>query len=410
VSIRAFAKTASIMAAGVFIASAVHAEDPKKDIFLHQLKDVSGIVFNPKDKEKFTVSTPHGILTVRDNGLVKKLNKTPGYFMELISHPNNPNVMFGSGHVSKTEKMGVMRSEDGGRNWQQLGEGAKGKASFYAMTISPINPRILYGVDEAIQASSDGGKTWQVVSPIQGERMFDIAVSPLKPKTVYAGTFNGLFKSEDGAKTWKNIGPLEKPVTSLQVTKQGEIHAFIYDYGYISASEKDLNWKRGAKEFQKRALLNATIDPRNPQHIYGVSDTGAMMISKDSGNSWDSFEGHQYSSAKRIKAGKQLYEDNCLACHGENGIGENPDDPAAVDDNGLPLAPSLNDTMHAWHHSDEQLMSTILNGSPRNERMTAWKEQDLTKEDAESLVAYMKSLWNFNSLSCQGPRHMSCMH
>lgn len=409
-NIRVFAKTASIMAAGVLFASAVHAEDPKQDVYLHQLKDVSGIVFNTKDKEKFTVSTPHGIFTVRDNGLVKKLNKKPGYFMELISHPNNPNVMFGSGYVSKTEKMGVVRSEDGGRNWQQLSEGANGKASFYAMTISPINTRILYAVDEAIQASSDGGKTWQVVSPIQGERMFEIAVSPLKPKTVYAGTFNGLFKSEDGAKTWKNIGPVEKPVASLQVTKQGEIHAFIYGYGYISASEKDLNWKRGAKEFQKRALLNATIDPRNPQHIYGVSDTGAMMISKDSGNSWDSFEGHQYSTAERIKAGKQLFEDNCLACHGENGIGENPDDPAAVDDNGLPLAPSLNDTMHAWHHSDEQLMSTILNGSPRNERMTAWKEQDLTRENAESLVAYMKSLWNFNSLSCQGPRHMSCMH
>ncbi len=33
-----------------------------------------------------------------------------------------------------------------------------------------------------------------------------------------------------------------------------------------------------------------------------------------------------------------------------------------------------------------------------------------TREDSENLVAYMKSLWNFNSLSCQGPRHMSCMH
>ncbi|WP_417793972.1 hypothetical protein [Terasakiella pusilla] len=28
----------------------------------------------------------------------------------------------------------------------------------------------------------------------------------------------------------------------------------------------------------------------------------------------------------------------------------------------------------------------------------------------ESLRACMTNLWNFNSLSCQGPRYMSCMH
>ncbi len=409
-NLRAFVKLSAVLAGGFLSVSIAQAEDPKQDIFLHQLKDVSGIVFNPKDKEKFTVATPHGVFTVRENGLVKKLNKNTGYFMELISHPNNPNTLFASGYVSKTEKMGVVSSKDGGRNWQKLGDGANGKASFYTMAISAVSPRILYGVDENIQASADGGKTWTVVSPIQGERMFEIAVSPLKPKTVYAGTFNGLFKSEDGAKTWKNIGPVDKPVASLQVTNKGQIHAFIYDYGYVTASEKDLKWKRHAKEFQKRALLNATIDPRNSKHIYGVSDTGAMMISKDAGETWGSFEGNQYASIDRIKAGKTLYEDNCVACHGEKGAGENPADPRAVDEEGLPLAPSLNDTMHAWHHSDDQIMSTILNGVERNERMIAWKEHDVSEEDAKSLVAYIKSLWNFNSLSCQGPRHMSCMH
>ena len=50
----------------------------------------------------------------------------------------------------------------------------------------------------------------------------------------------------------------------------------------------------------------------------------------------------------------------------------------------------------------------ILNGSSRNERMIAWKET-LSRDDAEYLVAYIKSLWSFRSLACQGGRHMACM-
>jgi mono/diheme cytochrome c family protein len=399
-------KTAVFFAITLVLSSQVQAEDPKGDIYLYQLKDVSGFSFEPKNLKSFTVATPHGIFSVEQNGIVQKINETPGYFIELVSHPDDPSILYSSGFKSETEKLGVLRSKDAGKTWEKI---SKNDVAFYSMAISATNPNILYGVDEDIQTSRDGGKTWEKTSTIPGDRVFELAISPRNANVVYAATYKGLFISKDGGKSWEDKGPEAKPMSSLLVTMSGELHAFVYGHGYITAKEDDLKWARHSKDFQNRAVLNLTLDPNNKNYIYGVADTGAVMISKDAGTSWGSFEGHQYANAERINKGKTLFENNCVACHGAKGVGEKPDDPSAVDGNNMPFAPALNDSTHAWHHSDDQIMLTILNGSPRNERMIAWKEHDVSKEDAESLVAYIKSLWNFTSLSCQGPRHMSCM-
>jgi len=384
-----------------------HAADENKEIYLNQLQDVSSIVFDPNRAEGFTISSPYGIFSVGSNGLVHKVNQGKGYFTQLKSHPSNADLLFASGYKSETEKLGFLRSEDHGKNWKKISDH---DVAFFTLSVSRTNPHVIFAADENIQMSKDGGKSWVKVSDIPGERLFALAVSPTDEKIVYAATYNGLLVSKNSGKSWKDIGPVKKPVSAVSISPTGMINAFIYQYGYARADEKTLNWEQVSQGFQNRVLLNLSFDPNHKDRIYGVSDTGAVMISENAGKTWGSFEGHSYSSAERVAKGKALFEENCSACHGAKGVGEAPDNPGAVDENKMPLAPALNNNMHAWHHSDEQLISTILNGSPRNERMIAWKDHDLSREDAESVVAYIKSLWNFTSLSCQGPRHMSCMH
>jgi len=104
--------------------------------------------------------------------------------------------------------------------------------------------------------------------------------------------------------------------------------------------------------------------------------------------------------------GAKLYKQYCESCHREGGVGE----PVYPWHRGKPdyfPAPALNDSQHAWHHSDEDLVKIILTGSPRTSRMAAWKNV-LSENDARNLVAYIKSLWSPRALACQGPRHMSC--
>lgn len=111
--------------------------------------------------------------------------------------------------------------------------------------------------------------------------------------------------------------------------------------------------------------------------------------------------------AKSVKKGVKLYSRYCISCHGVKGVGEKPISyyirkPDFYD------APALNQSMHAWHHTDEALLKMILQGSPRTKRMPAMKGV-ISRKQAVDLVAYIKSLWGKRELDCQGPKHMSCM-
>ncbi len=110
---------------------------------------------------------------------------------------------------------------------------------------------------------------------------------------------------------------------------------------------------------------------------------------------------------QEVKKGKYLYEVYCQSCHGHKGIGQKSI-PWGIRNLEYFAAPALDDSQHAWHHSDDDLIKTILEGSPRTNQMPAWKKV-LSKRDAADLVAYMKSLWGTRALECQGPKHMSCM-
>jgi mono/diheme cytochrome c family protein len=112
-------------------------------------------------------------------------------------------------------------------------------------------------------------------------------------------------------------------------------------------------------------------------------------------------------SPDQVAAGKLLYERYCLACHGANGVGEAPI-PDTIRAPGYLTAMPLNESSHAWHHSDEQLAETILGGLQRTKRMPAWRGV-VSEEQATQLVAYLKSLWSPRIVACQGPKHMSCM-
>lgn len=108
-----------------------------------------------------------------------------------------------------------------------------------------------------------------------------------------------------------------------------------------------------------------------------------------------------------VVAGERLYQQYCQACHQEEGAGEKSI-PSFIARPGYLTAMPLNETSHAWHHTDEQLIHTILNGLQRTNRMPAL-EGVITEQQASYILAYIKSLWSDRILDCQGPKHMSCM-
>ena len=109
-----------------------------------------------------------------------------------------------------------------------------------------------------------------------------------------------------------------------------------------------------------------------------------------------------------VARGAKLYATHCVSCHRKDGVGE-PLIPWSIRHPDLVQAMPLNESSHAWHHGDEQLVATILDGNPRSRlRMPVFRSV-LSAKDATDLVAYLKSLWSDRILACQGPAHMRCM-
>ena len=110
---------------------------------------------------------------------------------------------------------------------------------------------------------------------------------------------------------------------------------------------------------------------------------------------------------KAVALGKPLYEKYCQSCHKKDGLGQSPVPWGIRHPDHVPAMP-LNETSHAWHHGDEQLVQTILEGLRRTKIMPAWKGI-ISEQEAQQIVAYLKSLWSPRIVACQGPKHMSCM-
>lgn len=92
--------------------------------------------------------------------------------------------------------------------------------------------------------------------------------------------------------------------------------------------------------------------------------------------------------------GMQLYEANCVQCHGPRGEGH--PDWQTPSDGKFAAAPPLNGTGNDWKRTRAELAATIKNGvrrkSDKTDIMPAWKGR-FSDRDVDDVINYMQSLW-----------------
>jgi hypothetical protein len=105
-----------------------------------------------------------------------------------------------------------------------------------AFAVAPGQTRIVYLVEfNQLSISRDGGMTWGTVAGATPSRVVALAVSPVSPDVIYAGTESmGLYKSDDAGTTWSamNQGLGLEPgvrlgVTAIAVDPQNPDSAFV---------------------------------------------------------------------------------------------------------------------------------------------------------------------------------------
>lgn len=355
--------------------------------------------------EAVLMATDFGLLRATSDGISKILPDVPFVPLGLARKPGQGALILASGYDAEGASPVMYQSSDEGESWVKLQQ-AQPDSVMTSLSVSAANPNRLVGLSQSVQVSRDGGETWSAPAQPAGQPLA-VLRAPSDENRLYLGTMEGLFVSPDEGADWRKIEIGDAPVTGLTALSDGRIAAFVYGKGLMAGPDNGqamaANWTQIAHEFGSRFLRNIVVRDGT---LWATADTGAILLSRDAGANWISFEGSDMATPDRIAAGKALYAENCQSCHGADGIGESPENPTAKDEFGF-KAPALNDDMHAWHHSDAGLRATIREGSPRNERMAAWQDV-LGDEEIDEILAYVKSTWSVNSLACQGARHMAC--
>jgi serine/threonine protein kinase len=102
---------------------------------------------------------------------------------------------------------GVLKSTDGGNNWDVKTNGLMSNQVVDTLTIHPSQPDIIYaGIGETLVMSTDQGETWssqEVGAGLGIARLYNIVPDPFQPDTLYvAGLAGSIFKSTDGGRNF----------------------------------------------------------------------------------------------------------------------------------------------------------------------------------------------------------------
>jgi len=152
----------------------------------------------------------------------------------LATDPSNPHVIWagtgedvGGRHVAYGD--GVYRTDDGGKNWQNMG--LRDSEHIARIIVSAEDADVVYvaaqgplwkkGGDRGFFKSIDGGKSWKkTLGDDEWTGVTDIVVDPRDPNRVYAATWqhhrnvaaymgggpkSAIYRSDDGGDTWKKL-------------------------------------------------------------------------------------------------------------------------------------------------------------------------------------------------------------
>jgi photosystem II stability/assembly factor-like uncharacterized protein len=222
------------------------------------------------------------------------LKEHVSYVNQFVFHPVQNETIY----LATT--VGVFRTTDGGRTWDEQMSGMKEVHIVVALAMDPKNPRLLYaGTTGGAYRSRDGAATWQKVnSGLIPEELLDaslalgvntLVVDPVDSNIVYAGTTNGLFKTTNQAEAWVRIGQSlpDQYVSSLVVHPAQ--HTVLYmggRAGVQKSTDGGQTWQAmnaGLATLNIRSLVTSS---RDPQLLYAGTNGSGLYRSTDGAATW----------------------------------------------------------------------------------------------------------------------------
>jgi len=187
---------------------------------------------------------------------------------------------------------GVYRSTDGGEHWQLISPvGSMELHEVESIAIDPVDPQIIYaGTWHLPWKTIDGGAHWVGIKQgiIEDSDVFSIILDPKTPKVVYASACSGIYKSEDGGGKFQKIQGIPSTARRTRVLMQDPKNLNIVFAGTTEGLWRTVDsgatWQRttGADVI----INDVYVDPTNTNRVLMATDRGGVLASNDGGNSF----------------------------------------------------------------------------------------------------------------------------
>lgn len=254
----------------------------KATTFVH----IHGLAVDPSDPDRLLVATHRGLIqgTKDANWTYTSTDRTD--HMGFTLDPRT-GTLLRSGHPEAGGNLGVETSTEG-RNWRELSDVLSPPVDFHAMALSFADPKTMYGWDSGgrgLFRSTDGGGTWEVLSP-QGlpAQIFALA-APGQAGAVLAGAREGLFRSDDAGATWRRIA--EGPVSAIAADPKDPKHLLAFvGQGVQISRDGGASWDKASAGLPAGDFVGAlTVSSHDGEVAYAAGAT-SIFKTTDGGKSW----------------------------------------------------------------------------------------------------------------------------
>lgn len=251
-----------------------------------------GLAVDVASSSRLYIATHNGLDVLINDSNLYRVGKNTDDQMGFVAHPTNAKILFASGHPVTGGNVGVQKSEDGGATWEKIADGVNGPVDFHAMTISPVNPDLLYGwYDGTLQRSIDGGITWKRALAKNLSQVVSLTADPQTESRVYASTASaGIMVSDDKGESWKTwsekFGNDLAIVLAFNPKNAPEALVSTKQQGFLKTADSGKTWKPVDLPNAQGLVLFVTYDPQNPSNVYALLTDQSLYKSTNGGDGW----------------------------------------------------------------------------------------------------------------------------